>query len=263
MKKAIVVASFGTSYIESIDQCILPVEQLIQENMPDWTVVRAFTSRIVANKLTKELDYPIQRPFEVLQELASQGYTQILIQPTHLLPGKEYHEIIEAVEQFTKINPEISVIVGESLFYSSRDYQAVIDAMKCDWPICKEGERILLFGHGTEHFSNACYFALQYALDKVDSRAYIATIEAEPLLDEMITKMKREGIHTIYLMTLMLVAGDHVKNDMIGEEDSWKNQLLQAGFTVNVIEKGMGENPLIGKLYAEKAKKRALSLSKG
>ena len=42
-------------------------------------------------------------------------------------------------------------------------------------------------------------------------------------------------------MPFMLVAGDHAKNDMAGEEDSWKCELEDAGYEVRVIMKGLGE----------------------
>ena len=46
----------------------------------------------------------------------------------------------------------------------------------------------------------------------------------------------------------MLVAGDHAKNDMAGEEDSWKSE-LEEGYEVRVIMKGLGEFSGIRKIF--------------
>ena len=52
-------------------------------------------------------------------------------------------------------------------------------------------------------------------------------------------------------MPLMLVAGDHAKNDMAGE---WKEQLEASGFEVNCVLKGLGEYPEIREIYCEHIK---------
>ncbi|MEG0792631.1 MAG: sirohydrochlorin cobaltochelatase, partial [Lachnospiraceae bacterium] len=46
-------------------------------------------------------------------------------------------------------------------------------------------------------------------------------------------------------------AGDHAKNDMAGEEDSWKTELEKRGFQVRVILKGLGEFRGIRNIFVE------------
>ena len=43
----------------------------------------------------------------------------------------------------------------------------------------------------------------------------------------------------------------HAKNDMAGEEDSWKSELEEKGYEVRVILKGLGEFEGIRKIFAE------------
>jgi sirohydrochlorin cobaltochelatase len=99
-------------------------------------------------------------------------------------------------------------------------------------------------GHGTEHYSNASYSMLEDMFQyKGYKNVYVATVEGFPEIDFAITKMKNAGIKKVTLMPFMIVAGDHAKNDMAGdEEDSWKNILLSEGFEVSTILKGLGEN---------------------
>ena len=60
-------------------------------------------------------------------------------------------------------------------------------------------------------------------------------------------------------MPFMLVAGDHAKNDMAGDDEaSWKNRLEREGFETEVILKGLGESPEFLELYRKKALKNLL-----
>ena len=53
----------------------------------------------------------------------------------------------------------------------------------------------------------------------------------------------------------MMVAGEHAKNDMVGEETtSWVNILNKAGYDVEVILKGLGEYDFITQLIFEHIK---------
>ena len=60
------------------------------------------------------------------------------------------------------------------------------------------------------------------------------------------------------LAPLMIVAGDHARNDMAGDgADSWKNEFLREGYEVSCLLKGLGEYEEVRKLFAEHAKKAA------
>ena len=80
----------------------------------------------------------------------------------------------------------------------------------------------------------------------------MGTVEGFPGLDYVIRRMKIRGIRKVHLMPLMIVAGDHARNDLAGaEEDSW-NSLLQAeGFETNIVLKGMGEIDGIAQIFVE------------
>ncbi len=53
-------------------------------------------------------------------------------------------------------------------------------------------------------------------------------------------------------MPLMLVAGDHAINDMASDEpDSWKTLVQKAGIQAEPIVQGLGENPMIRKMFVE------------
>lgn len=254
VKKALLVVSFGTSYLQAIENCISPVEQAIGRAAPGFDVYRAFTSEMIIRKLKDVSKIAIPSPGEALQVLAGQGYKVVAVQPTHILAGTEYHDLAREVEAFRTEHPDMKVILGQPLLYENRDYQQTAQALEAWMPKTSGQEVVLLMGHGTEHFSNSSYFALQHYLDQLKTRAvYVANVEAPPVLTEVMAKMKDEGVKKVYLMPFMLVAGDHARNDMAGEDgDSWYNILKFHGFNVQVCLHGLGESEDFQKIYAEK-----------
>ena len=82
--------------------------------------------------------------------------------------------------------------------------------------------------------------------------AFVGTVEGFPTLDIVEGKLATYGAQKVILAPLMVVAGDHASNDMAGdEEDSWKTILTQAGYEVECVLEGMGQNVAIRALYVE------------
>ena len=98
-------------------------------------------------------------------------------------------------------------------------------------------------GHGSEHSANESYTVLQNEINKRGySNILIGTVEGEPEIQDIIDILEDYSYDTVTLIPLMIVAGDHAKNDMIGEDgDSWKSLLEQKGYKVDYILKGLGE----------------------
>ena len=62
------------------------------------------------------------------------------------------------------------------------------------------------------------------------------------------------------LLPLMIVAGDHAKNDLAGEDaDSWRTMLAQSGYKVECRLEGLGENPAVREIFVEHARRTARS----
>lgn len=259
-KKAVLAVSFGTSYREVIESCIVPVERAISDALCGWDFYRAFTSGMITKKLAQKESIFIDRPPEALKKLYEAGYTDIIVQPTHILAGTEYHDLKAQTEEFSCAHTDICVRFGQPVLFENEDYERAARALQNHMPHTQAGEIVLLMGHGSEHFSNASYFALQHYLNKLPTQAvYVANVEAPPLLDTVIEELKQKHIKKVYLMPFMLVAGDHAKNDMAGDDDdSWRSRLLKAGFETEIILKGLGESPDFAEIYREKARKNLL-----
>ena len=116
----------------------------------------------------------------------------------------------------------------------------------------EDDEMLVLMGHGTDHHANSAYPTLEYTFHALGyNQVLVGTVESFPELKNVMAKLEISGKKKVVLMPFMLVAGDHAKNDMAGEEDSWKSELEDAGYEVRVIMKGLGEFEGIRKIFTE------------
>ena len=257
-KPVVLMVSFGTSYNDSRDKTIGAIETAVQAANPDKEVRRAFTSQIIIDKLKERDGLEIDNVDEAFERLEADGVKELIVQPTHVMSGFEYDDLMEVVRaQADKFD---SVKVGSPLLTSDEDYTNVINAITVATEEFDDGETAIVFmGHGTEHESNATYAKLQGKLNDAGKTNYcIGTVEAEPSIDDVVKFAKDGGYKRVVLEPLMVVAGDHANNDMAGdEEDSWKTILTNEGFEVVPVLRGLGEIEAIQSIYVDHVKNAA------
>lgn len=249
MKKGILVVSFGCSIKETRDKCIKSIENRIESTYADYEVWRAFTSNIIIKKLKKQ-GICIDTPTEALEKMIEAGYDEIIVQPLHILQGYEYEKVKNSVLEI-KNESNISIVMGSSLLNDEESYDLVIDALMSKLPKENKNEGILLMGHGTSHFSNACYSMLQNKLNEKREDIVIANVEGYPEIEQTIGNIESK-FSKMTLLPFMIVAGDHAINDMAGEENSFKTLLEEKNIEVNCILEGLGENSLIQDIFVQK-----------
>ncbi|CBZ02835.1 sirohydrochlorin cobaltochelatase [Clostridium botulinum] len=253
-KRAILVVSFGTSYEQSLKDCIEGTENFIKESFKDYDIKRAFTSYMIINKILKRDNIKINNPIEALEELKNEGYEEVIVQPLHIMFGEEYEKIERAVLKF---KDEFKTLkLGKPLLFKNEDYKIATEALKTQLPKLNKEEAIILMGHGTEHPANAAYFQFDYYLrEHINPNIYLCSVESDPSIKSIIPKLKKSIVKNVLLMPFMLVAGDHANNDMAGEdEESWKNVLEKEGFKVDLYLKGLGANREFQKIYRDHIK---------
>ena len=249
MKKAILAVSFGTSYPDTLRKTIAATEQALAEAFPDWEVRRAFTSGMIIRKLKERDGVEIENVHQALHRLEEEGYTHVAVQSTHVMHGEEYEKMLSQLEPY-QLRMKISV--GMPLLHSEEDYACVAKALLNWLPPLEKDEALVLMGHGTTHFANSAYAQMEHMLQASCDRVYLATVEGYPTLDSVERQLqKRPEIRRLMLAPFMLVAGDHARNDMSGEEDSWAEQFTKAGYSVRCILQGLGECPAIRTLFVE------------
>lgn len=254
-KKAVLVVSFGTSYNDSREKTIGAVEKKVAEAFPDYDQKRAFTSQIIIDKVAKRDGEKIDNVTEAMQKLVDEGYGTVVVQPTHVMNGEEYDEMRELIAPFEK--NFVSIKYGQPLLTSSDDYATVIEAIAKETPQLQDKTCAVVFmGHGTEHFANATYSALDYRFKALGyNNAFVGTVEGYPDLDKIKADLANFKPKKVVLIPLMIVAGDHANNDMAGdEEDSWKTQLKKEGYEVECVIKGLGEYSGIQDAFVEHCK---------
>lgn len=247
--KAILVVSFGTSHLDTLEKTITAIEQKVAKSFPDYAVYRAFTSQMILNKLQREESLHFYNIKEAMEQMAEDGIETVIAQPTHIINGLEFDKMKSDLMEYT--NRFQRIRVGKPLLSSVEDYKKAIHALMAEVEL-HDGEYLVLMGHGTDHHANSAYPSLEYTLHSLGyDRVLVGTVEGFPDFRNVKKKLESEEVNKVILMPFMIVAGDHAKNDMAGEEDSWKTDLEDAGYDVKAVCTGLGEIEGIRNIYIE------------
>ncbi len=272
--KEILVVSFGTSFNDSRAEDIGGIEKAIAKAYPDWSVRRAFTAQIIINHVMARDGEKIDNVDQALQRAIDNGVSTLVIQPTHLMHGAEYDELVETLKDYEDKIENVAIAepllgeVGKDASVINEDKEAVAKAITAaavkeagfdSLDAAKDASTAFVFmGHGTSHTAKVTYSQMQTQMDELGyENVFIGTVEGEPEeteLSEVINKVKEAGYKNVILRPLMVVAGDHANNDMAGDdEDSWKSGFLADGSfdSVECQISGLGRIEDVQKLYVE------------
>jgi len=254
-ERELLVVSFGTSYNDSRRLTIGAIEEALDQAFPDWSVRRAFTSQIIIDHVASRDGEVIDNVTEALERAVSNGVKQLVVQPTHLMDGFEYNDLVDEIAQYSDAFE--SVAIGAPLLSSDGDFDAVADAIVHATESFDDGRTAVVFmGHGTEAESNRVYEQMQGVLDaKGMEHYYIGTVEAHPSVDDVLASVAEGAYARVVLRPLMVVAGDHANNDMAGDdEDSWRSVFEAAGYEVECVLEGLGSVEQIREMYVAHAR---------
>ena len=268
----LLVVSFGTSFNESRAMDIGGIEAALQEAYPDWAVRRAFTAQIIINHVQARDEEVIDNVEQALARAKANGVKNLVIQPTHLMHGAEYDELVSSVTaaaadfETVRISEPLLGEVGEDATVINEDKATVAEAVAAAAAAdagfenvdaaAEDGTAFVFMGHGTAHAAKVTYSQMQTQMDTLGYKnVFIGTVEGEPeetACDAIIEKVKEAGYKKVILRPLMVVAGDHANNDMAGdEEDSWKSMFTADGSfeSVDTQIAGLGRIPEVQALY--------------
>ncbi len=251
-KPVILVVSFGTSYNDSRHITIGAIEDAIREAYPDYDVRRAFTAQIIIDKLAERDGIVIDNFEQAMDKLVEEGVQKVIVQPTHLMAGYEYTDVLNSLQSNYADKFE-AIVLGDPLLTSDEDYSEVVEAI-CDATAeYDDGQTAICFmGHGTEADSNEDYAHLQQVLTDAGHTSYfVGTVEATPTFDDVVEAAQTAGFTKAVLRPLMVVAGDHANNDMADTEDpdSFASKFIAAGFEVECVVEGLGQLVAIDDIY--------------
>ncbi len=254
-KKAILVVSFGTSFNETRKVTIDAIENTIAAAYPDAEFYRAWTSSFITRKIEKRDGIHINSVAEAFAQMEADGITDVVVQPTHVINGIENDKMTAEAKSYA--DRFASVKVGTPLLTTKEDAILCAEVLHNEFDFAGEDEAVLFMGHGSEHYANFVYPAMNFIFKDLGySNFFLGTVEGYPELSSFIRELKERNPKKIYLSPFMIVAGDHANNDLAGEEeDSWKSILEAEGFNVEPKLIGLGEREAIRKLFVQHAKK--------
>ena len=294
-KNAIVIASFGTT-VPSAVSSIINIQDEVKKAYPKTEVRMTFTSNIIRSVWKKRQAEPQKWidqgiPEEILYvknfiatigDLLEDGYTNIVVQPTHMFFMEQSHDLQQYVNGLASIrtmkkkwSPIHSIVMGRpalgmpgDVYSYHDDVEAAIKTLEADVKQAKEENALLVYmGHGNEHWSTGIYAETQKKMREMypDVTTFIGVVEGSPAITDLLSSLKHAKTQKVLLKPFMIVAGDHATNDMAGpEEDSWKSVLTKEGFEVNAVLEGLGSNTDFAKIFvdhiADAAKQRGIHL---
>jgi len=258
----LLVVSFGTSYNDSRRLTIGAIEEDIEKAFPDYDVRRGFTSQMIIDHVKSRDNVVIDNVGEALERAADNGVKRLVIQPTHLMNGLEYTDLVNEIAEYSDAFEKVAV--GKPLLTSEEDFRAVIKVITEATAGYDDGETAICFmGHGTEADSNQVYAKMQEMLAGAGyENYYIGTVEAAPTLEDVLEAVQKGGYKKVVLEPLMIVAGDHASNDMAGDEEgSWKTAFEGEGYEVTCLVRGLGELEGIRQIFVEHAREAVDSIN--
>ena len=260
--RELLVISFGTSFNDNRRLTVGAIEEAMEKAFPDWSVRRGFTSQIIIDHVKSRDGEVIDNVTEALDRAVANGVETLVVQPTHLMDGFEYNDVVTELASYADAFEKIAI--GAPLLTSDEDFQIVMQAVVDATAQYDDGETAICFmGHGTEADSNGVYAKMQQCLsDAGYANYFVGTVEAEPTLEDVLAAVQAGDYKKVVLRPLMIVAGDHANNDMAGdEEDSWKSAFEAAGYEVTCEIKGLGELEAIQQLLVAHAQDAIDSLA--
>ena len=263
IKKEILMVSFGTSYCDSCEITIGAIENAMKRNFSEYTVKRAFTSQMIIDILAQRDNIKIDNVQQALDKAVAEGVQILIVQPTHLMSGYEYIGMVNTLEKYKHKFQKLQV--AQPLLTSDADFQKVMEAITFETSAYDDDQTAICFmGHGTEAEANEVYARLQTMLKNNGYKNYfIATVEATPTLENIMTQIHKGSYKKVVLQPLMVVCGDHANNDMAGEEEGcWKMEFEKAGYEVKCILRGLGELKNIQNIYVQHTQEAIDSLEK-
>jgi len=234
MKKAILLVSFGTSYVDAAEKSLGCICQDLADETGSIPVYQAYTSGMIIEKLSgqgKKMD----TVDKAICTMLDKHITNLYVIPTHMIPGVEYQKMVRAVEKYRPAFQELKI--ASTVLHEREDCGKMV-LLLCEMLQFQHDYTYILMGHGTEDRANIRYHQMN-----------------EAFAQSGIVNVHQGFAKKVILHPFMVVAGDHARNDMAGKEDSYVTKLKGAGYQVEAVVKGLGEYAAFRRIYVDKLRK--------
>lgn len=242
-REGLLIVAFGTSVPEAVP-ALKALDADFRAAFPDAAVEWAYTSQIIRKKLAAR-GTPVGGISDGLAALARKGVKVVRVQSLHVMAGEEFSALERAVLLDVKAYPGRfeAVYLGRPLLESRQDAREVAAAVLQSCGGRAPGEGLVLMGHGQAHGrADLVFEGMRRAFVEADGLTFMASVEGSRTFDDLARELATRNVKTLWVQPFMIVAGDHARNDLAGEEaDSWASRLRAQGFQVKTNLLGMGE----------------------
>lgn len=259
---AIVLTAFGTS--TAAQDTYRHLDALAKKRFDGYEIRWAFTSHKVRKKVWEERGQELKDLPQTLRELKAAGFTRVAVQSLHVVPGEEWDKKI--VEESGKI-PGLKVALGKPLLSSAADQARVLESLSKTFPQDLKETAVVLVGHGSPHpQGEAAYLAFERRLRSryPGQNVFLGVVEGKPSREAALEAVARSGASSVVFIPFLVVAGEHVNKDILGDDPaSWKSRLLaQRAYRIEATTRGLGFQKDIVEIYLDHLAEALKSLGK-
>jgi sirohydrochlorin cobaltochelatase len=160
------------------------------------------------------------------------GADRVFVQPLYLLPGFEYEKLRAETAAFAG-----DVVLGKPLLHDESRAELLAGILAKQY----DGLPTLFVGHGTAHLCGYLYTAFARAVaERFRFPAMLSVLVGTPDFEAALCWAAQNEIKRLRLVPLMMSAGKHVQNEIIGSgANTWSTRLKSAGIEVSVADVGL------------------------
>lgn len=213
--KAIILSVFG-SVIEQ--EKYLTLKKQIEETFPGVDVFISVSSRMVLKDLIRRgFDY--KNLAQTMADVDMLGYKNIIVSSVNLFPTDEHDLLKKTVEGFRQFS-FANIRLSNAILTKTKDTTLFLKEL--DESISKKGTANLYVIHGSPKLElgglESITYAAQY-LEQKSPRNYTCSLEGTfpffAIKEELIKKMKKDGVKKVQIVPMLLVSGNHYIKDMV------------------------------------------------
>lgn len=264
---------FGTSVEQGL-QGLLHIRDRMKARFSQTPVRICFTSKIIrrvwqeraaekgyraANPEVPEDILNVQGPEDVISSYHREGIDSLVLQQVHIAPAGEdskYYGLVEervnsGTDNSTSAFNRVSVgrpalgTLGKTYPYRE-DIATVARSLEKDIALARQEQAALFYmGHGNkDHMTGKVYDELVREMRRQypDILTVMSMVEGSIPFSEIIDDLRKHNVDKVVLKPFMMVAGDHVRKEMIGDGPGTLKTLLEdEGFVVFPVITGLGE----------------------
>jgi len=217
--KAIILSVFG-SVIEQ--QKYLDLKKLIEKEFKGCDVFIAVSSRMVLKNLLKK-GYDYKNLAQTLADADMMGYKNIIVASINLFPTCEHDFVLKTVKGFKEFSFS-NIRTSNAILTRTKDTTLFLKEL--DEKISKKDVANLYVIHGTPKLELGGLESVAYSAKYLEQKRdlnYTCSLEGAfpffAIKEELIAKMKKDGIKKVQIVPMLLVSGNHYIKDMVEISD--------------------------------------------